>query len=144
MPRFDKEFYEALNLTAAERRNECRLAIVRALGAHYPSPLAMSDIAHLYRRYYPATARAIRDTENMIRFLERMADDRLIVFEYHENIMTTILLRKGQEVRDILDLPPCLLPLTRCHERGCAHRHRCEVYVEMSFNFANDPDKEST
>ena len=109
-----------------------------------PPPLAMSDIAHLYRRYYPATARAVRDTENMIRFLERMADDRLIVFEYHENIMTTILLRKGQEVRDILDLPPCLQPLTRCQERGCAHRHRCEVYVEMSFNFAKDPDKEST
>ncbi len=47
-----------------------------------------------------------------------MADDRLIVFEYHENIVTTILLKKGQEVKDSLDLPQCLLLLTKAMSEG--------------------------
>ncbi|MBE0645678.1 MAG: hypothetical protein IH600_16480 [Bacteroidetes bacterium] len=131
MIQFDETYYPELQKTmkVSEKRDAVRHSIVLALGASYPCPLPLGDIVNLYTRYF-THRRQVDLYDGLIALLEKMADDKLIVFQYHREKLSAVGLKKSQETKNMLNLPPCLAPLKACYASSCAHHVSCHIYLE--------------
>ena len=136
---FDREYYEGLNL--AERKRRCREDLIQSMRAHLPTPLPLRDLLDIYNRYF-REKKYHRLVESFLSFVNAMDErDRIVRVEYDDAIGHTVHLRLTKETREMLNLPPCLLPLRKCHERGCAHKFSCEVYTDPHLDLPNESEQ---
>lgn len=136
---FDHAYYEGLSL--AERKRRCREDLIQTMRAHLPTPLPLRDLLDIYKRYF-REKKHHRLVESFLAFVNAMDErDRIVRVEYDDALGHTVHLRLTKETRELLNLPPCLLPLRTCRERGCAHKFYCEVFHDPYLDIQNASDE---